>query len=156
MATLPIGPHRIEAMLQYLLDIAKQMLEKNGAFFPFGAIIDSSGNRIPVTAQLDKPDPKTHEAFSVIAHSMRAQYAKGEIVAGAIVAQASIPPELKPTYPDGVRIVVESASISRLIFLPIQRVSSDKEAVIPGPQEFRYGELLGVDVHPTLFAAGPS
>lgn len=153
MANLPIGPHRVEAMLQYLLDLSKQLLEKHGAFFPFGAVIDSGGNRRPVAVDTGTQSVKTAEVYRFLQQCLKSQFDKGEIIAGAIVAEASIPPELKPDFPDGLRITVESGSISRLIFLPYQKVKDAGAAASAQPGfQFRYGELLGIDVVPTLFA----
>jgi len=158
MATLPVGPHRVEEMLRFCLETAKQMLEANGGFAPFGAIIDGNGTRRPVVGDPGKPDPTPEEIYRLIQESMGAQFFKGEIVAGAIVADATIPPEFKPDYPDGVRITVESSSISRLIFLPYKKAETPTgaEAAKTPAHPHVYGELLGVNVRPTIFVAPPA
>lgn len=152
MATLPIGPHRVEEMTKYCLDLARKMLEANGAFYPFGAIIDSSGNRRPVMAESDEAKT-TADAYGLIQTSMCRDFERGEIIAGAIAAIAGIPPEFKPDFPDGVRLTVESASISRLIFLPFKATPIEGGAPEkPGAHQVQFGELLGVNVKPTIFA----
>lgn len=149
MATLPIGPHRIEEMLKFCLDLAKQMLEKNGGFAPFGAIIDANGARRPVAAD-PGPDATAEDIYRLIQISMRDQFFKEQIVAGAIVADATIPPEFTPEYPDGVRVTVESANVSRLVFLPYKAIVPSGEAGTTTDRH-AYGEPLGVNVHPTIF-----
>lgn len=137
-------------MMKSCLELAQKMLELHGAFAPFGMIIDASGERRPVVGDTGNPEAKAAELYQLIATSMRRQYFNQEIVAGAIVAEASIPPEFSPTFPDGVRITVESTSISRLVFLPFRRV---KSAAAPEDKPtIEFGELLGVNVRPTIFA----
>jgi hypothetical protein len=152
MATLPVGPHRVEEMLRFCLETAKQMLEANGGFAPFGAIIDGNGTRRPVVGDTGKPDPTAAQIYNLIEESMRAQFFRGEIVAGAIVADATVPPEFKPDHPDGIRITVESSSISRLVFQPYKKVDAEPGAAGPAHPHV-YGELLGVNVRPTIFVA---
>lgn len=156
MTSLPIGPHRVEAMVKFCLETASRMLETNGAFSPWGAVIDSSGDRkLVVGENREKPATAT-EAYALLERSMAAQYFKGEIVAGVIVAEASVPPELKPTYPDAIRLVVESNTISRLVFLPFRRGAPPS----PPPDEaqgathpIEFGELIGVNVRRTIFVS---
>ncbi|HEU5079856.1 MAG TPA: hypothetical protein VFT72_11640 [Opitutaceae bacterium] len=151
MATLPVGLHRLEELMKHCLETAKQLLEANGAFFPFGAVIDIGGKRVSVAVDTGKHDVRTPDVYQFIQRSMRDRFFKGEIVAGAIVAEVSIPPELTPDYPQGVRIAVESNSVSRIVFLPCNRLSPESAGGTPGPAKFAYGELIGVDVRPTLF-----
>jgi hypothetical protein len=151
MATLPVGLHRLEELMKHCLDTAKQLLEANGGFFPFGAVIDISGKRVNVTVDPGKHEVRTPEVYQFIQRSMRDRFFAGEIVAGAIVAEVTIPPELTPDHPQGLRIAVESNSVSRIVFLPYKRTSPAPADATPGPASFIYGELIGVDVRPTLF-----
>ncbi len=152
MATLPIGPHRIEEMMRYVVDLAKRMIEAHGAFYPFGAIIDASGERRPVTGDAGRPDASTADVYRLIQRSMRAQYRSNEIVAGCIAAVAAMPPELGSPHKDAIRITVESASISRLVFVPF-KVTPRGAGVSDEAPAFtcEFGEYLGVNVLPSLF-----
>ena len=152
MATLPIGPHRLEEMLRYCIDLSKRMLEANGAFYPFGAIIDASGNLRPVTADTGKESPKTPDVYHAIREGMRAQFHSSEIVAGCIVAQVITPAEFKSPYEDSIRLAVESSSISRIVFVPFRaRKVEPAEPETPNAHTCEVGEYLGVDVRPHLF-----
>jgi hypothetical protein len=138
-------------MLRYCLDLAKRMLEANGAFFPFGAVIDANGQRLPAIVETGKP-ANTGEVYRLLQGSMREQYFRGEVVAGAIVADVTIPGELSPTYPEGVRIAVESSSVSRVVFLPYKKTPTVPAAAgQPVPCKCEWGELIGIDVQPTIF-----
>lgn len=154
MQALPVGPHRVEDMVKYCLETAQRMLEKNGAFFPWGAVIDNSGERKLVIGE-NSPATATAtaaQAYALLEQAMGTQYRQGQIVAGAIVAEASVPPELKPDFPDAIRVVVESSTISRLIFLPFRRGAAGAAGeATRGALEF--GELIGVNVRHTVFAA---
>jgi hypothetical protein len=41
--TFSVDPHRLEELLTYCVDFAKQMLQTHGEFHPFGATILSDG-----------------------------------------------------------------------------------------------------------------
>lgn len=154
MNPLPVGPHRVEDMVKFCLETSRRMMAKNGVFAPFGSVIDFSGDRKLTVADATPERPLSAEAaYSALEHGMRAQFLKGEIIAGAIVALAGVPAELKPAFPDAIRVVVESNTISRLIFLPY-RVSPRASVSTEGsePHVFEFGELIGVDVRRTIFA----
>jgi hypothetical protein len=152
MTSLPVGPHRIEDMAKFCVETAQRMIEKNGAFFPWGAVIDASGERKVLTASEATPPPTAAQAHAMLERVMRARFFKGEILAGVIVAQASVPPELKPDFPDGIRLVVESSSIARLVFVPFRQSPAPTDAPAGAPA-VEFGEMLGVNVQPTLFVA---
>lgn len=152
MATLPVGLHRLEELMKHCLETSKQLLEANGAFFPFGAVIDISGKRVNMTVDTGTQDVRTPDVYHFLQRTMRNRFFNGEIVAGAIVAQVTIPAELKPEYPEGVRISVESNSVSRIVFLPCRSLNAEETGDAPRPTTFAYGELIGIDVRPTLFA----
>lgn len=158
MANLPLGPHRLEELVKTTIDLAKQMLEKNGAFGPFGAVIDSDGVRRPVVGEAG-PEAKAAEIYATIRNGMRNQVLKNEILAGAIIAEATIPPELKPEFHEGLRVSIESANTARLIFLPFRKIASAEQLSEPqedphaiGPATIQYGELVAVNVRPNIFA----
>lgn len=152
MATLPIGPHRVEEMLKYCLELARKMLEANGAFFPFGMILDSAGERRPVMAEPGE-NKTTADAYHLIQQNLLLGFEKGEIIAGAIIAMAGLPKEFKAEFSDAVRITVESSTISRLIFLPYEVTEPAKSPkAAASARSIKYGELLGINVKPTIFA----
>lgn len=158
MANLPLGPHRLEELIKTSIDLAKQMLEKNGAFAPFGAVIDTDGNRRTAIADVS-PEVKAPQIYETLHNGMRNQFFKNEIVAGAIIAEVTIPPELKPEFPEGLRVAIESANTARLVFLPYRKIASAEQLSEPrtdphaiGPATLQYGELIGISVRPTIFA----
>ena len=52
MPTFAIDPHKLEELLNYCVGFAKQMVERHGAFHPFGAAIVSSGTLNAVGADI--------------------------------------------------------------------------------------------------------
>ncbi len=158
MAHLPLGPHRLEELVNSCLSLAKQMLEKNGSFYPFGAVINFDGARQSVIGDAGQ-GAKTPAVYQAIQSGMRDQYFKNQIVAGAIVAEVKIPAELKAEFAEGLRIAVESGNVARLVYLPYRKIFSAEQLSDPahdphaiGPATFQYGELIGLNVHPTIFA----
>jgi hypothetical protein len=142
MRTFAIDPHKLEELLNYCIDFAKQMIESHGAFHPFGAVIVSSGTLNAVGADVGEEHPHGAKVFQFLQRAMRAQFEKGEIIAASIAADVNIPPDYQPVYSDGVRVLMECAGYSRYIYLPY-RISNGKG---------EYGEFISVDVPATICA----
>ena len=139
MTTFAIDPHKLEELLNYCTGFAKQMVEAHGAFHPFGAVLVPSGTVTAVGADIGQEHPNGVDVFRFLQSAMRSQFQKREIVAAAIATDVNIPPQFKPTFPDGIRVLLECAGYSRYIYLPY-RVASGKA---------EYGAFIPVDVHPS-------
>jgi hypothetical protein len=139
-------------MLRYCLDVAKRMLEAQDAFYPFGAVIDGDTKLHPVTVDPGEQKPTPTQVYDILESGMRRQFFQGEIEAAAIAADVTIPPELKPEYPNGIRVVVEGASTSRIVYLPYRKRDVVQIAEAPeGSPKYEYGEFLGVNSNRTIF-----
>jgi hypothetical protein len=140
MPTFTIDPHKLEELLNYCTGFAKQMVEKHGAFHPFGAVIVSSGALTAVGADIGQEHPKGAEVFLFLQSAMRAQFQKREIIAAAIAVDANIPAQFQPPFPDGIRVLLECAGFSRYFYLPY-RISGGTAS---------YADFITVDVQPTV------
>jgi hypothetical protein len=139
MTAFAIDPHRLEDMLNHCLSFAKMMVEKHGEFHPFGAVIDSAGALISVGGYTGE-HPKGAEVYRLLQDSMRSQYSKGEIVAGAVAADVNIPTSYQPPFPDGIRVLLECRGFSRFIYLPYRVLQAGVE----------YADFIPVDVPPSI------
>jgi hypothetical protein len=118
MTTFTIDPHKLEELLNYCTGFAKQMVEAHGAFHPFGAVLIPSGTVTAVGADIGQEHPNGADVFRFLQSAMRAQFQKREIVAAAIATDVNIPPQFQPTFPDGIRVLLECAG-SRLFVYEI-------------------------------------
>jgi hypothetical protein len=142
MATLLTDPHKLEELLNYCTGFAKRMLQAHGEFHPFGAIIAASGQLTAVGGHTGSEHPKGAEVYTLLHGSMKAQFAKREIIAAALSANVDIPAQFKPPFPDGIRVLLECSGFSRFIYLPY-RISTGR---------VDYGALISVNVRPTLYS----
>lgn len=136
MNTFAVDPHKLEELLNYCVGFAKQMVERHGAFHPFGAVIVSAGTLNAVGADIGEEHPQGAAVFEFLQRAMRAQFQKHEIIAASIATDVHIPPQYQPAYPDGIRVLLECSGFARYIYLPY-RVSGGKA---------EYGEFIPVDV----------
>ncbi len=136
MSAFTVNPHRLEELLNYCLGFAKQIVESHGGFHPFGAVLSPSGVVTSVGAYIGEEHPNGADVFRLLQSAMQSQFQKREIVAASIATDVNIPPQYQPTFPDGIRVLLECSGHARYIYLPY-RVSSGRTA---------YGEFIPVDV----------
>jgi hypothetical protein len=136
MPTFAMDPHKLEELLNYCVGFAKQMVERHGAFHPFGAVIVLDGTLNAVGANIGEEHPQGPAIFQFLQSAMRVQFQKREIIGAGIATDVNIPPHYQPVYPDGIRVLLECAGFSRYIYLPY-RVSAGRA---------EYGEFIPVDV----------
>lgn len=144
MNTFVIDPHKLEELLNYCLEFAKQMVESHGAFHPFGAVIVSDGTLTAVGADIGEEHPHGADVFRFLQSAMHSQFQKREIVAASIATDVNIPAQYQPPFSDGIRVLLECAGYSRYIYVPY-RISSGRA---------EYGEFIPVDVPASICVAG--
>jgi hypothetical protein len=140
MATFSIDPHKLEELLNYCTGFAKQMVQAHGEFHPFGAVIAANGQLTAVGGYNGDEHPRGPEIYNLLQDSMKVQFGKREIVAGAIAVNVDIPVQFEPPFPDGIRVLLECSGFSRFIYLPY-RISGGR---------VDYGEFISVEVRPTI------
>jgi hypothetical protein len=84
MSTRPPERDDLEALLDPLLDFAKDMLRKSGEFFPFGAVMTTDGDVRLVGADSGSEQPPSQELIDLLVQGMRSQAASGDIKAAGI------------------------------------------------------------------------
>jgi hypothetical protein len=107
-------------------------------------VLASSGQLTAVGGHTGDEHPKSAEVYSLLQGSMKAQFLRREIVAGAIAANVDIPAQFKPPFPDGIRVLLECSGFCRFIYLPY-RISGGR---------VDYGEFISVDVRPVICVGG--
>jgi hypothetical protein len=143
---------QLTALLDLSLDFARQLIEEQGTFYPFGAALDAE-----LTPQMlagsngeDQPDPGA--LYRLLEDAATAAIAEGSYRAVAITADVTIPEAYAPPFPDGIRVYVEAPAFCRFVYLPYRRAGG---APAPGgvaaPPEVEYGEVIAVELPNRLF-----
>jgi hypothetical protein len=150
MPDLTVDPKLLEQLLNYCVDFAKQMLEKQGEFTPFGATLLSDGTRSGVGGYVGE-SAKGREIYELLQQGMRGQFDKGEIRAAALAADVNIPATYQPAFPDGIRVLLECKGYARFLYLPYRAETRGIAArLLRRPRRLEYAALFAVETRPVL------
>ena len=151
MPELAVDPHKLEELLNYCTEFAKQMLSSHGEFHPFGATLSPSGEIGAVGASNGEEFPPGAELAQVLIDAFREQFESGKIIAAALAANVDIPSQFESGFADGVRVTMECKEYSRHFYLPYrcpqQGILGRLSRKTP---EICYGELFSVEVEPFM------
>jgi hypothetical protein len=145
----------LDGLLDGCLTFAREMLARAGEFYPFGETADATGKRSMVGGHLGQEHPNAHDVHELLETAFRESAESGRIIAAALAANVTIPPEYGAPYPDGVRVRVEAPGYSRVVFLPYQIAQrSLLGRLTKRSWQVRYAEPFSVEVSPQLFRSG--
>lgn len=84
----------LNALLDTLLPFAQTMLKEHGEFYPFGAVMSSSGEIRHVGARIEGDDhPPSQPLIELLTENIKKQAAKGELRAAGICYDVlTVPP----------------------------------------------------------------
>jgi hypothetical protein len=135
---------RLNQLFTFSMDFAKDMLEENGDFYPFGATVSEEG-KLAADPGHDGGDdqPDAPDVYRVIFERFSTAR-PAEAVAAALVANVTIPDEFDAPAKDGVRVHLESEGYARFIYVPYEIVSVDS-------REVRLHDPFAVEVSPSFF-----
>jgi hypothetical protein len=151
MKPLSVDPHKLEELLTYCLNFAKQMLGSHGEFHPFGAAIDSSGVFKAIGAWNGEEHPKGQDMAKLLITGFRKDFPDGNISAAALAANVNIPSEFKPFYPDGIRVTLECEAYARNIYLPYRiKKKGLLDRIRSKDSSIDYADLFAVEITPSL------
>ena len=139
---------QLTELLEHCVGFAKQMIEKAGEFYPFGAAICPLGSLQALAFWNGEERPLGADLYRFAQDSMRTKTKDEAILAGAIAADVNIPPNYEAPFPDGIRIHIEGDGYARLIYLPY---SISKTGFLRKKQ-VDYGEMFAVEIEPAFFA----
>jgi hypothetical protein len=142
------SPGELHSALNYCIQFAKEMLEKKGAFYPFGASLSPSGELGGVGGWNGDEHPKPIELYRVLADSVRDQARTGKISGAAIAVDVNIPSQYEAQWRDAIRIHLESADFSRFIYVPYQVV---KSGLLKSKRRVNLAEPFSVEINPEFF-----
>jgi len=129
------------------------MLREAGEFHPFGAFLNSSDQIDALGAYLGTDYPKGQDLYALLQGAVTSLAGEGKLKAYAIAANVNIPQEFKAPYPDGIRVHIESADYSRMVYTPYRllpfRALRKFLAFLPLVE---YAEPIAVDVGGVAFS----
>lgn len=102
----------------YCTDFAKLMLERKGEFYPFGAIINTSGQVEARGVKVAEEYPGKRNVFELLMGNLRTELEDGRALAIAAAADVNIPEQYEARFRDGMRITLEASGVCRLIYCP--------------------------------------
>lgn len=148
---MQVDPLRLAELLDYCIGFAKQMLDGHGEFHPFGAALDSRGQVVAYGAHLGEEYPRGRDVAAVLHDEFADQFARGEVVAAALAANVDIPASYEPAHPDGIRVTIECAGYSRLVYLPYRIETQRRFWGLRGVRRrCQYGEMFSIEAPPTF------
>ena len=98
----PNPKQEVESLLDAVMPFAKQMLEKHGEFFPFGASMASDGKVSMVAAYEGSERPPSQALIETLTQGFRSDAKAGKLRATAIAYDARVLPPGKSEKVDAV------------------------------------------------------
>jgi len=138
-----MDPHVLATLLESVTDFAKLMVAKAGEFYAFGGYVDADGRVNHLAVHDGQEHPDRHDVYRRMEEALRKLVLNGEASAIALVGDVNIPPAYQPPFPDGIRVLIETAGFSRFFYLPYARRQRSAEP--------EFGDFITVDVPPTFF-----
>jgi hypothetical protein len=124
----------MDSLLEALLSVAQQALEKRGEFYPVGAAVDSDGQIRLVAADVDGEHPESLAVIEGLYAGLGKQAAAGEIRGAAVCADVLITPPGQSNKTDAISVSIEHVDGDPVeVLLPYARRR------LRGPE---YGELF--------------
>jgi hypothetical protein len=142
------SPDQLHALLTYCIDFAKTMLSDSGEFYPFGANLGQDGQVRAVGGYDGNERPNPQDIYRLLGESFVSNAREGSITAAALAANVNIPAEYSPPVPDGLRVHLESADLSRFVYVPY-RVT--KRGLFKKKFEVEFFNPIPVETPPSIF-----
>ena len=108
----------LQAVLKYCFEFSETMLIDSGEFYPFAAVVKKDGTFEAIGLSNGEEHPSPAELYSMGESVLRRRASSREIIAAALAVNVNIPVVYSPTYPDGVRVALESQQYSRFVYRP--------------------------------------
>lgn len=141
------SPEQLHSAFSYCLEFAKQMLEDKGAFLPFGAVLNTSGE-VKAVAGWDGEDATPIEIYKLLSSALRDEAANKRISGSAIAVDVIIPAAYDSSLPDSIRVHLESDDFSRYIYVPY---ASETIGLLRRKREITLAEPFSVEVPAEVF-----
>lgn len=138
---------QLHRLLNYCIGYARERLEETDALAPFGATLDPEGVVSPIVAREDASEP--HASYRQLLDGLREEVAEHRHVAIALAAPVRLPPAYATSGPHGLRVLVETAGLARLVYVPY---SIEMRGVLKQRRIVTMRAPIALKLAPELFA----
>jgi len=93
----------LDLLFDHLIQFAQKMLQENGEFLPFGAVVETDAQVRYVAAMDDKEYPGAHPLLDVLTAEFRSMAASGAIRASGICFDSLVAPHRDAPKRDAIQ-----------------------------------------------------
>lgn len=145
---MALGEQQLAGILQASLDRARELLEESGGFLPFGARGKPDGEIEFIEASGEGGQP-IEAVYRWMGEILAQDARRGEILASALVANASLPASEEPNFETAVSVLIEAPDFCRSIVVPYRLAG---EAANGGRATVEFGKMIPEAADPVVFA----
>ena len=138
---MAVGEEQLAVLLQASLDHAKELLEDQGGFLPFGTRASPSGE-VDFLEARSAGGAAIEAVYRQIGSMLADDAGQGKILAAALVANAGLPEDVAFAYETAVSVQVEAPGFCHSIVAPYR--------LIGGVADF--GDMVPEEADPIVFA----
>ena len=146
---MEIDERHLGVVLQASVDFARQLLEEEGGFLPFGARAKPDGEveflQAGPESQAEPVDALYRRIGTILADDAR----QDDILAAALVANASLPEGIESAFETAVSVLIEAPDFCRSIVVPY-RIAG--HAGNGGRATVEFGTMIPEEADPVVFA----
>ena len=146
-STSTATPAQLHAALTYCIDFSRTLLEAQGEFYPFGAMVNPAGQVVAVAAWAGEERPRSQELYKMLVEGLRDEVVKGHALVIAVAVNVDIPVEYAPCHRDGLRVTLESRGYSRNVYVPYTLVS---RGIFRRRKTAEFAESFSVELNPAV------
>jgi hypothetical protein len=137
-----------DQLINALFPFAQQMLTRAGTFYPFGAVINASGQVESVGGYNGNEHPQPGEIIDLLTAGFRQRIAEGSCRAVGICVDVRFVPPGQTEKVDAALASLEDASGGLNVYLPYRKQADDRIV---------YLDLVSMHAQQTIFARkGPA
>ena len=134
----------IEALLNFLLPFAEEMLQKNGEFYPYAAILAADGELSTVSTEMAEEHPDVGELLVSLHAHLGEQAADGSIRASGIAADVTLTDPDSGETTDAVQLELDHADADAVdIYVPYESAGGG----------IKFGELVAAQGREPIFSS---
>ena len=137
----------LDEMLSAVMPFAKQMLEKHGEFYPYGASMSTEGKISSVGGYTGSEHPKSTELIDMLKSAFRRDANAGKIRACAVVYDIRVVPPGQTQRTDAVKVDLDHRDGASIVVVYPYVIAPDKSVA--------FGQSFAEKGKNTIFQAVP-
>jgi hypothetical protein len=142
---MAVSEDELAVVLEASIDFARQMLEQDGGFLPFGARANPNGEVEFLQAEPSSGEETLEALYRRIGTALADDARDGAVLAAALVANASLPEGIDGTFETAISVLIEAPGFCRSIVVPYRIGGNGRAAV-------EFGTMIPEEADPVVFA----